>query len=87
MCVLFMNFIHINENIGIVNQNIVTIPCLTWSSSFELFVFVFSHHINDFNGECCFSSSELRNKVFQICNACLDHDARKCFWEATKEDT
>ena len=33
-----------------------------------------------------FSSSELRNKVCQICNACLDRDARKCFWEATKED-
>ena len=32
-----------------------------------------------------FSSSELRNKVCQICNACLDRDARKCFWEATKE--
>ena len=43
-----------NENIGIVNQNIVTIPCLTWSISFELFVFLISHHINDFNGECCF---------------------------------
>ena len=33
-----------------------------------------------------FSSSELQNKVCQICNACLDRDARKCFWEATKED-